>query len=351
MYAILRAKKIKNRDQLTFSARHNFRLRTQRNVNNDRSHLNQILYNPLGIDTKSAASCQEKITEFYQSLGIKEKENNVLMYEYVSTASPEFFKGLTPEQVGKWASDQTKFMKKEFGSQLKLAVLHLDEKTPHLHFFVSTEIKSVKKYKNRYGVSEKETWSLNSKRYDPDFLRALQDRYARANKAWGLQRGVKGSKNNNVPLKKFYTMVDRVMNTTYKKQIDKIIDEIEIKLGDRLSIQTIRDKVREHLSPFMEKMGKQQKALKEVVKLDMHKVQVELIEEQKKLKQDQAETVAMKEVYTEAINGRWLDIEANGILLEHNVLLTQEVERLRARLLVFEPESSYPGNKSPVVDL
>lgn len=270
------------------------------------------------------------------------------MYEYVSTASPEFFKGITPEQIGKWASDQIKFMKKEFGSQLKLAVLHLDEKTPYLHFFVSTEIKSLKKYRNRYGVSEKETWSLNSKRYDPDFLRALQDRYAHMNKTWGLRRGVKGSKRKNIPLKKFYNMVDRVMATTYKKQTDSMVDNIELTLGERLSIEKIRDKVREQFLPFMKQLARQQKALKEVVKLDMHKMQAELIEEQKKLKQEEAEVFAMKEVYSEAINGRWLDIEANEILLEHNGLLTQEIERLRARLLELEPMAA--GGMSPLVE-
>jgi hypothetical protein len=308
------------------------------------------MHNPLGIDTDYTASCQEKITEFYQSLGVKEKENNVLMYEYLSTASPEFFKGLTPEQIGKWAGDQIKFMKKEFGSQLKLAVLHLDEKTPHLHFFVSTEIKSVKKYKNRYGVSEKDTWSLNSKRYDPEFLRALQDRYARANKTWGLQRGVKGSIRKNVPLKKFYSMVDRVMNTTYKKQIDSMVDSIELTFGERVSIEKIRDKVREQLFPLMNKLLKQQKAFKEIVKIDIHKMQTELIEEQRKLYQEQAEVSAMKEVYTEAINGRWLDIEANGILLEHNGLLTQEIQRLRARLSEFESVPPRRNDVSPIID-
>jgi hypothetical protein len=329
MYAILRARKIKNRCQLTFSARHNFRLRSQRNVNGDRSHLNQILYNSLGINTKSALSCQKRMTDYYRSLGIKERENNVLMYEYVATASPEFFKELSPEKVEKWAGEQVDFIKSEFGNQLKLAVLHLDEKTPHLHFYVSTEMKSVKRYRNRYGTSEKETWTLNSKRYDPEFLRALQDRYAEANKSWGLRRGVHGSMRRNVSLKSFYKMIDRVMSTTYKKQIDQIINGIELTLGERRSIETIREKVREHLAPFMNNMAKQQKALKAVVKLDMHRLQVELLAERKRLKQEETDIAAMREVYAEAINSRLLDIQASEVILGQNVMLLNEVERLR----------------------
>lgn len=346
MYAILRAKKIKNRDQITSAATHNFRLRTQRNVNKDRSHLNQILYNPLGIDTESAASCQEKLTAFYDEIGVKEKQNNVLLYEYVAAASPEFFREKSGEQIAKWAGDQIKFMRSEFDGQLKLAVLHLDEKSPHVHFFVSTEVKSVKKYKNRYGVSEKETWSLNSKRYDPDFLRGLQDRYALANNGWGLRRGVKGSKRKNVSLKRFYAMVDRVMNTTYKTQIDRMVNDIEITLGERLSIDTIRDKVREHLLPFLNGLVKQQKALKEVVKLDIYKLQVELIADQKQLRLEQEDILSMREVYGEAINGRLLDIQANQVLMEHNAILIGEIDRLRKK---YEPESDGDSGLPPAI--
>ena len=163
MYAILRAKKIKTKIQITNASEHNLRLRNQNNIDPDRSELNQILFNPLGIDQKSPSSFQEKLSEFYSDIGVKEKKDNVLLYEYVATASPDFFKNKSVKQIGKWASDQVKFMKDQFGTQLKLAVLHLDERTPHVHFFVSTELKSVKKYKNRYGECEKETWSLNSK--------------------------------------------------------------------------------------------------------------------------------------------------------------------------------------------
>ena len=42
-------------------------------------------------------------------------------------------------QVDEWAQKQLEFMKTEFGENVKVAVLHLDEKTPHLHFLLSTE--------------------------------------------------------------------------------------------------------------------------------------------------------------------------------------------------------------------
>lgn len=155
LFAILRTKKLKSKSKLTAAAEHNLRLRTQANIDADRSHLNQILYNPLGIDSNDATSFQRKLSEHYSSLGIKIKAENTLAFEYAVTASPKFFEGKTTEQIGKWAYHQVEFMRKEFGDKLQFGVLHLDETTPHIHFFVSTEQRSIKKYKNRYALAKK----------------------------------------------------------------------------------------------------------------------------------------------------------------------------------------------------
>ena len=50
---------------------------------------------------------------------------------------------------------QVDFARKEFGKNLKLAVLHQDETTPHIHLVISTDITKVQKFKNRYGTCEK----------------------------------------------------------------------------------------------------------------------------------------------------------------------------------------------------
>lgn len=369
MYAILRTKKLKSRSQITQASEHNLRIRVHRNIDSSRSNQNTILHDPLHIDTADATSFQARLSKYYSDLGIKEKKNNTLAFEYVATASPEFFANKEPDAVKIWAADQTKFMLKEFGSRLKFGILHLDEKTPHIHFFVSTELKSVKKYKNQKGEFHKETWSLNSEGIDPDYLRGLQTRYALENKKWGLRRGVVGSKRTNLPLKKFYAMVDNVMQTSYKAKIDEMIDRIELSIGERLSIETIRNKIREHLTPYINGMTKQQKAIKEVLKLDLHKLQTELIKQQAEVAQEREEIsrrrevysdainsrtapitiesqrilraerarldsekeglAQLREIYNEAINQRLLDIQANEILMGQNMLLAREVEELK----------------------
>ena len=346
MYSILRAKKLKTCQQITNASRHNLRIRTQSNIDPKRTALNQILFDSLGVDARSPSSLREKLAEFYASLGIKEKKGNVLLYEFVGTASPQFFDGKSGEEIRKWADCQVQFMKSEFGEQVKFAVLHLDERTPHIHCFVSTEMRSVKKYKNRYGVCEKETWSLNAKRYDPDFLMNLQTRFAEANKSWGLRRGVVGSKRRNVPLKEFYRMVDRVMSSSYKKQIDEVIGKVELTLGERLNLETVRDKFRELLLPYMNQLTRQQKAMKEILKLDLHKFQTELIAEQKKLNAERDEISEKRKVYAEAINRDLEQVKLNHELLAKNAALRGELDDMKRK---YEPPAetlpSMPRNR------
>lgn len=335
-YAILRTKKLKTRAKITAAVGHNLRLRQQSNIDSSKTKLNEILFNSLDVDVAKAASLQEKLTDFYASLDIKERKNNVLMMEFVATASPSFFKGKTVEQIGKWALDQVQFVKNEFGQQLKLAVLHMDETSPHIHFMVSTEIKSLKRYKNQKGEFHKETWSLNADRYNPEFLVGLQDRFAEHNKKWKLVRGVRGSMRKHVPMKNFYRAIDLAMQTDYKKQIDKLVDNVEITLGERLSMNVVRQKIREFLAPYINLFAKQQKAAQALAKLDFHRLQEEIIAERKELKAGLAEVDNKREIYREAINGRLIDIKANEILIEQNKALAEELERIKSK---YEPSS------------
>ncbi|KDD18242.1 MobV family relaxase [Bordetella bronchiseptica] len=334
-YAILRTQKLKTRTKITAAAGHNLRLRQQSNIDSSRTKLNEILFNSIDVDVAKAASMQEKLTEFYASLGIKERKNNVLMMEFVATASPGFFKGKSIEQIGKWALDQVQFVKNEFGQQLKLAVLHMDETSPHIHFMVSTEMKSLKRYKNQKGEFHKETWSLNADRYDPEFLVGLQDRFAEHNKKWNLVRGVRGSMRKHVPMKKFYRAIDLAMQTDYKPKIDELVNNVEMSLGERLSMQVVRRKIREFLMPYINLFAKQQKAAVALAKLDFHRLQEEIIADRNKLKAGLAEVDARREVYKEAINGRSSDYQAIESLTVKNQKLEAELARMKRK---YEPD-------------
>ncbi|MBC3884740.1 MobV family relaxase [Undibacterium griseum] len=313
-YAVLRTKKIKNRSHLTSAVRHNLRLRHQKNIDSSRSELNQILINDFGIDMKSGPDFQVKLTEHYQKLGIKEKKNNVLCFEYFAIASPDFFVGKSVEDIGKWAGDQVKFMRKEFGDQLKFAVLHMDEQTPHIHFFVTTEQKTIKRYRNRYGECEKETWSLSSAKINPEYLADLQTRFADNNKKWGLVRGQKGSKAKHQEASDYEYTIQKVQqilesSPAYEKKFRELVDGIDFSWKERMSEDALKKKFSECILPLIKNIKHEADIYRQFSMLNFQNLQMEFFKETKaakiERKEMEVERIDMenkKEVYQEAIN-------------------------------------------------
>lgn len=335
-YNILRTEKVKSRSQITEAAEHNFRLRTQHNIDESRSNMNEIFVNTLNVDTKKPSSLQERLSAYYSDLGIKEKKDNVLMMEFIVSASPEYFTGKSKADIDKWAKHQVDFFKMEFGDQLKIAVLHLDEKTPHLHFMIGTEIKSLKRYKNQKGEFHKETWSLNAKRYDPEFLRGLHDRHAQHNKVFGLRRGVKGSMREHKTLKEFYSMVDKALNADYGKTIEKTIDTMETGLlSGKVSIEEVREKFK----PMINSVLKQNKALREKYALELKEWAEQVSKAKEELELERQELKDRRELYADAINEKKHHI---NIIKEQQ----DEINELRAEVDKLKPKKSNTTIKS-----
>ncbi|SDP95090.1 Plasmid recombination enzyme [Paracidovorax cattleyae] len=221
-----------------------------------------MLYNALGANTSDAADLQKKLSAHYEGLGVKERSDNVLMMEFVVSASPAFFKPRDENRINEWTKSQLEFFKKEFGSQLKMGVLHLDEKTPHVHFFIGTEFKSVKKYRNQKGEFFKESYSLNAKRYNQIYLRDMHDRYAKHNACFGLARGVRGSKKKHKPVSEFYDVVDEALNADYKKLIDKLLSGFTRELKILNTKAGVQELLRTRVNPRLGALIKNHMALK-----------------------------------------------------------------------------------------
>ena len=99
-------------------------------------------------------------------------------------------------------------IEEKFGKDaLKLAVLHLDETTPHIHFFVTPEEEKLVTVKNRYGTTMKQKNVLNNNKHNPQFFTQLVDDLAKVNEKLGLKRGKKGSLLKNIPLKQYKSVL------------------------------------------------------------------------------------------------------------------------------------------------
>ena len=121
--------------------------------------------------------------------------------EMIFTSGPEFFKDMTKEEILRWANGCMEFVYKDLGytkEQVIQSVLHLDERTPHIHCVV---VPLVKKFDKRVN---KERYSISKRDYikDQNYLSILQDKYCFRlnNLGFKLERGEKGTKIKNLSL-------------------------------------------------------------------------------------------------------------------------------------------------------
>lgn len=271
MYAILRTKRIKDNNKFSQMCSHNLRdgKNPEENIDKSKSNQNEILIDEFDLENvkEFGGSYSQKIDDYYNKLGVKQRKNSVKCLEFVLTASPEFFEKATPKEKENWKKHQLDFARKEFGKNLKLMVLHNDESNMHFHLAVSVEETKTVKFKNRHGAGEKTTTNLNARKFNRSYLIDLHTRYAEHNKPLGLVRGVRGSKATHTDLKSFRSDVKEAIESDYTKQINKEIDK---QFGDKnllgLPKKFTANEIKEKLSPFINNLVKKQKSLKTKVK-------------------------------------------------------------------------------------
>ena len=129
---------------------------------------------------------------------------NVVADELVMTASHNFFKDMSREQIKKWADTCMEFVYNDLGynkEQILHAIVHLDELTSHIHCVV---VPLVKKYDKRTNT---ERYTISKKQYirDKIHLSELQDKYHKrlTDKGYGLERSIRGSDRKHIKIKEY----------------------------------------------------------------------------------------------------------------------------------------------------
>jgi len=155
-YAILRFAKYKG-PEIGHIESHNERTKEKYASNPDidtsRSHLNFHLVSP---ERKYRAEAEKQIAE----AGCRTRSDSVRVVEALVTASPEFFKGKKKAEVRAYFNEALDFMQKHQSKDTIIsAVVHMDEKTPHMHlcFVPLTEDKRLSA-KEIVGNKKKLTW-------------------------------------------------------------------------------------------------------------------------------------------------------------------------------------------------
>lgn len=249
MKAIMRLKKHNNRSTIANSANHTTRDNPPDNAN--LSIKNKYLVGDKDIMerlNKRLSECKSR------------SSRNVLAIEYLLTASPEFFeqnKG-NKKVLSDFCTKSLEFLNKTHGKKnVVSAVLHIDEKTPHIVAYVVPEKDGQLNCKHFTGGKKK--------------MSELQDGFAATVAPLGLERGIRGSTAKHTEIAKFYTkMKEAVKNLDFQElSFDELRDEINKKPFRKKGLLESSDSFEKYLK---EEITKRAKAI-----LDKHNEKVEAV--------------------------------------------------------------------------
>ena len=152
--------------------------------------------------------------------------NSVVADEMLFTSDTDFFKGMNRDEIKRWAKTCMDFVYEDMGykeEQILNAIIHLDEKTPHLHVVAVPLIQKLDKR------SKKEVWTISKKQYirDKTHLSELQDKYhdRLIQSGFNLMRGIKNSDNEHIPIKEYKKITKKLTNDLDKDKT-KLTNEI-----------------------------------------------------------------------------------------------------------------------------
>ena len=157
----------------------------------------------------------DRVKTFNQHIN---SSKNDIAFEMVFTSDNEFFDGLNRNDIKKWAEKSLDFVTKDLGIERRNilhAIVHMDEKTPHLHVVAVPLVKTYNKKQN------KDVWSISRRQYinGKSQLSKAQDIYnQRMNESgYKLDRGEKGSSKEHTTKAQY---IDRLLseNKELKRQ-------------------------------------------------------------------------------------------------------------------------------------
>ena len=175
-----------------------------------------------------------------------DRSQNVVADELLFTATNEFFKDMTREDIKEWADTCMEFVYNDLGytkEQVLHATVHMDEKTPHVHCVV---VPLVKKFDKRTNT---ERYTISKKQYIKDkiHLSELQDKYHKrlTDKGYDLERGIKGSDRKHIKIKE-YKKINRKLEENLNvrnNRLDKAMSEFDEKMKTTKNIPFNKNQV------------------------------------------------------------------------------------------------------------
>lgn len=197
------------------------------NADASRTHLNrELIQFPEGVTTRTQA-----IDRRIKDANIKRKigKNQVKAIRIILSGTHERMTEIEREgNLDKWIAANIRWLEDTFGKDnLVSCVLHMDEKTPHLHATVVPIVTTQRERREREGAKK---YNVEvSARLCADEVMArgrlfqYQNTYAEAMRPFGLQRGIVGSSAKHQSNQKFY----RDQMQELEENIAKLQEEVE----------------------------------------------------------------------------------------------------------------------------
>ncbi|NBJ05977.1 recombinase [Alistipes sp. Z76] len=263
---------------------------------NRTSQNRELLTFPDGVTNRT-----EAIQYRIDTAGLHRKvaKNQTKAIRIIMTGTHEQMMKITQEgKLDNWIDVNLKWLRETFDSEnLVSCVLHMDEKTPHLHATVVPIVTTERLRKKREGEKKYETKSGPRLSADDVMRRSklheYQNSYAAAMKPFGLQRGIVGS-----------TAKHQANSEYYKQQVSRYEEDIA-------RLQSDVEKAQEGKNTILSWFGKGDlaKAKKELV--DKDRLIAEL---NKQIEELQAEKARLQEQHKSEIeqlrNGYQKEIDA-----------------------------------------
>ena len=192
-------------------------------------------------DERMKTEREDRKKTFKQML---DRSNNVIADELMFTATNEFFKDMTRNDIKEWADTCMEFVYKDLDykkEHVLHATVHMDEKTPHVHCVV---VPLIKKHDKRTNT---ERYTISKKQYirDKIHLSELQDKYHKrlTDKGYDLERGIKGSDRKHIKIKE-YKRINRELEQKINVRSDRLnkeFDKLDKKMESSKSIPFLPD--------------------------------------------------------------------------------------------------------------
>lgn len=276
-FVVLHIQKPKGNDSGTTA--HIERTVNPANADPKRTHLNkEFIEFPDGVDNRTQA-IQHRI----ENAGIKRKisHNQVRALQIMMSGTPEDMQRIqNTGKLNEWCKDNIEWLQETFGKDnLVSAVLHMDEKTPHIHAtvvpIVTGERRKIKEAKKKEVEPNKKTYrkkSIDTVRLCADDvmtrenLERFQDSYAERMDKYGLQRGIKGSDARHITTPQYYRDLF-AMNEELKETIEYKEEQKQEVNADIRDLYDRKDEAREKFLNMHEYVQQKEK---EISNLEAH---------------------------------------------------------------------------------